>query len=90
MRAPYQQRAQPARWPGLAGAVVDLHQNCDQLLWRVGHGGAVGCSIGLPGADAAGGLQRLSDQPAKIRRGACLGAVLKYEPGYSKPILQLK
>jgi len=49
MRAPHQQRAQPARWRGKAGVAGDGHQDGDQLLCGVGHGGAVGGSIGFPG-----------------------------------------
>ena len=50
LRPPHQQRAKPARWRGKAGVAGDGHQDGDQLFCGVGHGGAVGCSIGFPGA----------------------------------------
>ena len=50
MRPSHQQGAQPARWRGQAGVAGDFHEQDDQTLCGVGHGGSVGCSIGFPGA----------------------------------------
>ena len=78
MRPTHQQRAQPARWRGQAGVAGDGHEDGDQLVCGVGHGGAAGCSIGFPGVDmpssaASAGwwpLHHLSDQLAEHWQGA--------------------
>jgi hypothetical protein len=51
MRSPSQSRAQAGEQGGPLATERHGHQCQGQAVDGVGHGGAVGCSIGFPGAD---------------------------------------